>query len=90
MISWKPLKNQPSSLGLVLFEIRLFLWSGQGGLKSTFSKFWEEECEMVRECNIRVRGVIEVGKRAKFEKAITSTFGVMKKIWSKNEVLRQK
>jgi hypothetical protein len=45
---------------------------------------------MVRECNIRVRGVIEVGKRAKFEKAITSTFGVMKKIWSKNEVLRQK
>jgi hypothetical protein len=45
---------------------------------------------MVRECNIRVGGVIEMGKLAKFEKAITCTFGVMKKIWSKNEVLRQK
>ncbi len=45
---------------------------------------------MVRECNIRVGEVIEVGKSAKFEKAITSTFGVMKKILSKNEVLRQK
>jgi hypothetical protein len=45
---------------------------------------------MVRGCNIRVGGVIELGKCAKFEKAITSTFGVMKKIWSKNEVLRQK
>ncbi len=77
-------------LTLVLFEIRPFLWSGQGGLKSTFSKFWEEECEMVRGCNIRVRGVIEMGKQAKFEKAITSTFGVMKIIWSKNKVLRQK
>ncbi len=79
-----------SLLALVLFEIRLFLWSGQGGLKLTFSKFWEEECEMVRECNIRVADVIEVGTIAQFEKAITSTFGVMKKIWSKNEVLRQK
>jgi uncharacterized protein with PQ loop repeat len=28
-----------SFLALALFEIRLFLWSGQGGLKSTFSKF---------------------------------------------------
>jgi hypothetical protein len=28
-----------SLLALVLFEIRLFLWSGQGGLKTTFSKF---------------------------------------------------
>jgi hypothetical protein len=45
---------------------------------------------MVRGCNIRVRRIIEVGKFAKFEKAITSTFGVMKKILSKNEVLRQK
>jgi hypothetical protein len=45
---------------------------------------------MVRECNIRVGGVIEVGKYAKFAKAITSALGVMKKIWSKNEVLRQK
>jgi hypothetical protein len=45
---------------------------------------------MVRQCNIRVGGVIEVYKCAKFEKAITSTFGVMKKILSKNEVFRQK
>jgi hypothetical protein len=44
---------------------------------------------MVRGCNIRAGGVIEVGKYAKFEKPITSTFGVMKKILSKNEVLRQ-
>jgi hypothetical protein len=43
---------------------------------------------MVRVCNIRVGEAIEVGKFVKFEKAITSTFGVMKKIWSKNEVLR--
>ncbi len=35
---------------------------------------------MVRECNIRVAEVIEVGTIAQFEKAITSTFGVMKKI----------
>jgi hypothetical protein len=45
---------------------------------------------MVRGCNIKVAGVIEVGKLAKFEKAITSALGVMKKILSKNEVLRQK
>jgi hypothetical protein len=45
---------------------------------------------MVRGCKIKVGEVVEVGKRAKFEKAITSTFGVIKKIWSKNEVLRQK
>ncbi len=45
---------------------------------------------MVMECNIRVGKVIEVGKLAKFEKAIASTFGVIKKILSKNEVLRQK
>jgi hypothetical protein len=45
---------------------------------------------MVRGCNIRVRGVIEVGKLAKFEKVIASTFGVVKNILSKNEVLRQK
>ncbi len=45
---------------------------------------------MVRECNIRAGGVIELGKHAKFEKAITYAFGVIKKILSKNEVLRQK
>jgi hypothetical protein len=28
-----------SPLAWVLFEIRPFLWSGQGDLKSTFSKF---------------------------------------------------
>ncbi len=68
-----------SPLAWVLFEIRPFLWSGQGDLKSTFSKFWEEECEMVKECNIIIRRVIEMGKLTKFERAVTSTFGVTKK-----------
>jgi hypothetical protein len=34
---------------------------------------------MVRECNIRVGGVIEVGKLAKFKRVVTSTFRVTKK-----------
>ncbi len=68
-----------SPLAFLFFEIRPFLWSGQGDLKSTFSKFWEEECEMVRGCNFRIGGVIEASKLAKFEIAVSSTFGVTKK-----------
>ncbi len=68
-----------SHLALVFFEIRPFLWPGQGGPKSAFSKFWEEECEMVREFKCKVQRDIEVRKCAKFEKDITSTLGVKKK-----------
>jgi hypothetical protein len=34
---------------------------------------------MVKECNIIIRRVIEMGKLTKFERAVTSTFGVTKK-----------
>jgi hypothetical protein len=44
---------------------------------------------MVRECDSKVGVGKKASKLAKFERAVSSTFGVRKKILSKNEVLRQ-